>query len=262
VVAGIDATEHPERIRRITGLAGQFAAVDATMTGRENLLVVGRLYGLTRAEAAANAEQVLHQLGLEGVADRRVATYSGGLRRRIDLGASLVGRPRLLLLDEPTTGLDPRSRNHLWEAIRQMVEHGTDVLLTTQDLDEADQLAQRVVIIDHGRAIAQGTPGELKALAGRDMVEVRGHGPADLEALSRALAPIGSGEPRVDATTNRVTVPVTDGTAALAAAAQRLGTLAVEVDDIALRRPTLDEVFLTLTGAPAAPGSDGQEEAS
>jgi ABC-2 type transport system ATP-binding protein len=165
-VAGIDVGRHPEQVRQAIGLAGQYAAVEPTMTGRENLHMVARLFGRSRRQAAASTEAVLAQLGLTDVADRLVKTYSGGLRRRLDLGASLVGAPRLLLLDEPTTGLDPRSRNQLWEAIRGLVAQGTDVLLTTQYLDEADQLASQVAIIDHGRVIARGTPAELKALAG------------------------------------------------------------------------------------------------
>ncbi|HZM38258.1 MAG TPA: ATP-binding cassette domain-containing protein, partial [Acidimicrobiales bacterium] len=168
-VAGIDALRRPEQVRRVIGLAGQYAAVEPAMTGRENVVMVARLYGQTRRQARANAAVVLDQLGLTEAADRPVSTYSGGMRRRLDLGASLVGAPRLLLLDEPTTGLDPRSRNELWDAIRSMVRAGTDVLLTTQYLDEADQLAQRVVIVDKGRVIADGTPGELKSRAGRDV---------------------------------------------------------------------------------------------
>ena len=258
-VAGIDAIRHPGRVRRLIGLAGQFAAVDPAMTGRENVAMVARLYGQPARQATANTAAVLAQLGLEEVADRPVKTYSGGLRRRLDLGASLVGAPRLLLLDEPTSGLDPRSRNQLWDAIRGLAARGTDVFLTTQYLDEADQLAQRVAIIDHGRVIAHGTPSELKALAGRDVVEVRARRSGDLPALARALAPVGSGEPRVDAITGRVAGPVAGGRTSIAAAVRALGGLDVEVDDIALRRPTLDEVFLTLTGAPAGPGQGNEE---
>jgi ABC-2 type transport system ATP-binding protein len=263
-VAGIDAAAQPERIRQVIGLAGQFAAVDPSLTGRENVHMVARLVGLSRHDAADRTAAVLAQLGLDDVADRHVKTYSGGLRRRLDLGACLVGAPRLLLLDEPTTGLDPRSRSQLWEAVRGLVADGTDVLLTTQYLDEADQLAHKVAIVDHGRVIAHGTPGQLKALAGRDVIEVRARRGVDLTGLARALAAVGSGEPRVDATSDRVTVPVTDGPAAMVAALQALRAShdetedAIGVDDIALRRPTLDEVFLTLTGAPA--GTDPQEE--
>jgi ABC-2 type transport system ATP-binding protein len=262
-VAGIDAARHPERVRRVIGLAGQYAAVEPAMTGRENLRMVARLFGHSRRQAAVNTDAVLARFGLEDVAGRQVKTYSGGLRRRLDLGASLVGAPRLLLLDEPTTGLDPRSRNGLWESIRDLVVRGTDVLLTTQYLDEADQLASQVAIIDHGRVIAGGTPAELKALAGQDMIEVRAHRPADLPDLARALESIGSDRPRVDAGTNRVSVPVTGGRSAIASAVQALAGLDVEVDDIGFRRPTLDEVFLTLTGAPAqTTNGDRQESAT
>ena len=230
-VAGVDALRHPERVRRLIGLAGQYAAVEQAMTGRENLRMVARLFGHDRRRRA-HADAVLEQLGLSEAADRLVRTYSGGMRRRLDLGASLVGAPRLLLLDEPTTGLDPRSRNELWDAIRALVATGTDVLLTTQYLDEADQLAHRIVIVDHGRVIADGTPGELKSLAGRDVVEVRARREADLPALVAALAPLGVGEPRTDAATNRVTVPVEIGRAAVAAGAV--------LDDIAVESTTSD----------------------
>jgi ABC-2 type transport system ATP-binding protein len=249
-VAGIDALRRPEQVRRVIGLAGQYAAVEPAMTGRENVVMVARLYGQTRRQARANTAVVLDQLGLTDAADRPVSTYSGGMRRRLDLGASLVGAPRLLLLDEPTTGLDPRSRNELWEAIRSMVRAGTDVLLTTQYLDEADQLAQRVVIVDKGRVIAEGTPGELKSRAGRDVVEIRVHRPEDLTVVATSLGRLGVEAPRVDAGTHRVTIPVAGGRAVIAEAIRALDALAVEVDDIGLRRPTLDEVFLTLTGSP------------
>ena len=255
-VAGIDALAHPARVRRAIGLAGQFAAVEEAMTGRENLRMVARLFGHDRRSAARNAAAVLDQLGLAEAGDRLVRTYSGGMRRRLDLGASLVGAPRLLLLDEPTTGLDPRSRNELWEAIRALVAAGTDVLLTTQYLDEADQLAQRVVIVDHGRVIADGTPGELKTRAGRDVVEVHARRPGDLGRLAEALAAIGVEAPRTDAPGRRVTVPVATGPAAVTAAVRAVEGLDIEVDDIGLRRPTLDEVFLTLTGRQADADAD------
>ena len=189
-VDGVDVVRHPERVRRVIGLAGQYAAVEEAMTGRENLDMVARLFG-HRATARANADAVLAQLGLTDAADRLVRTYSGGMRRRLDLGASLVGAPRLLLLDEPTTGLDPRSRIDLWDAIRGLVAHGTDVLLTTQYLDEADQLASQVVIIDHGRVIAEGTPTELKSRRPR---RHRGPRPSGRRPgrPGRRLAPIGT----------------------------------------------------------------------
>jgi ABC-2 type transport system ATP-binding protein len=255
-VDGIDVTQHPERVRRIIGLAGQYAAVEEAMTGRENLDMVARLFGHDRHTARANADAVLAQLGLTDAADRLVRTYSGGMRRRLDLGASLVGAPRLLLLDEPTTGLDPRSRIELWDAIRGLVANGTDVLLTTQYLDEADQLASQVIIIDRGRVIAEGTPGQLKARAGREVIEVHAHRADDLGELAGALARIGTESPRLDHATRRVSVPVVGGRQAITGAVEALDLLGVEVDDIALRRPTLDEVFLTLTGAPMDAPSD------
>ncbi len=251
-VDGIDAVRQPAKVRRIIGLAGQHAAVEEAMTGRENLRMVARLFGLDRRTAAANADAVLATLGLTDAADRLVRTYSGGMRRRLDLGASLVGSPRLLLLDEPTTGLDPRSRLELWDAIRSLVAVGTDVLLTTQYLDEADNLADRIVIIDHGRVIAEGAPAELKAQAGRDVVEIHGRRVEDLGPLAEAVTSIGSEEPRIDHSSRRVTVPVDSGTAAVTAAVRAVEELGVEIDDIGLRRPTLDEVFLTLTGRPSA----------
>ncbi len=262
-VAGIDALRRPEQVRRVIGLAGQYAAVEPAMTGRENVNMVARLYGQTRRQARANTAVVLDQLGLTDAADRPVSTYSGGMRRRLDLGASLVGAPRLLLLDEPTTGLDPRSRNELWEAIRSMVRAGTDVLLTTQYLDEADQLAQRVVIVDKGRVIADGSPGELKSRAGRDVVEIRVHDAADVSVVAQSLGRLGDEAPRVDTGTNRVTIPAAGGRAVIAEAIRVLDALAVEVDDIGLRRPTLDEVFLTLTGSPIdADQSDSTDDST
>jgi ABC-2 type transport system ATP-binding protein len=255
-VAGHDARLHPREVRRVIGLAGQYAAVEPSLSGRENLQMVARLYGHDRRQAAANATAVLDQLGLRDAADRRVSTYSGGMRRRLDLGATLVGAPRLLLLDEPTTGLDPHSRNELWDAIRRLVDGGTDVLLTTQYLEEADQLAHYVVIVDHGRVISTGTPDALKRRAGRDVVEVRAGTQRDVPTLVDILAPLGVEPPRVDTATHTVTVPVTRGRSAIAAAVRRLDDHDMAVDDIGLRRPTLDEVFLALTGAPATASPD------
>jgi ABC-2 type transport system ATP-binding protein len=247
-VYGFDAVQQPECVRRLIGFAGQSAAVEGAMTGRENLEMVARLYGQDRRAARASSAALLHQLGLDNAADRLVRTYSGGMRRRLDLGAGLVGAPQLLLLDEPTTGLDPRSRIQLWDSIRQLVQGGTDVLLTTQYLDEADQLAGRIVIIDHGRVIADGTPAELKTLAGTDVIEIHTHDSAQLAAAADALRRLASDEPVVDAATRRVYVSVADGTRNLTAAVRALEEHGVTVDDIALRRPTLDEVFLALTG--------------
>jgi ABC-2 type transport system ATP-binding protein len=251
-VAGIDAVAEPERVRRLIGLAGQYAAVEPTMTGRENLEMVARLFGLRRRDARAAAERVLHDFDLDDAADRAVKTYSGGMRRRVDLGASMVGTPRLLLLDEPTTGLDPRSRNELWEAIRTLVERGTDVLLTTQYLDEADHLATDIVIVDRGRVVASGTPAELKARVGGDVVELHVRDDRELAGAGRALTLLGTEPPQVDSATRRVSVRVERGSENLRDALRALDATDIEVDDITLRRPTLDEVFLTLTGKESA----------
>src|SRR4249919_3963461 len=195
-VAGHDVWREPEAVRRTIGLAGQFAAVEPALSGRENLEMVARLFGQDRRAARANSTEVLDRLGLAEDGDRLVRTYSGGMRRKLDLGASLVGTPRLLLLDEPTTGLDPRSRIELWDAIRALVERGTDVLLTTQYLDEADHLASWVVIIDHGRTVAAGTPAELKQRAGRSVVEVHVRAREDLTRVAVALGGLDGGSPQ------------------------------------------------------------------
>ena len=250
-VAGIDAIADPHAVRRAIGLAGQHAAVEGALTGRENLVMVARLFGHDRRRAQRAADAVLEQLGLADVGGRLARGYSGGMRRRLDLGASLVGAPRLLLLDEPTTGLDPRSRIELWDAIRNLVANGTDVLLTTQYLEEADQLADQIVIIDHGTAIATGTPGELKSRAGRDRVEIRVRHPHDLEAARAVLAPLGVEAPQVDEPNRRVAVGVEHGTDRLSEAIRALAEHGVAIDDVGLRRPTLDEVFLAITGRPA-----------
>jgi ABC-2 type transport system ATP-binding protein len=247
-VGGFDAARQPEQVRRLIGLAGQTAAVEGAMTGRENLELIARLYGQGRRRAQASASSVLARLGLTDAGGRLVRTYSGGMRRRLDLGASLVGSPRLLLLDEPSTGLDPRSRIELWDAIRSLVQDGTDVLLTTQYLEEADQLAGRIVIIDHGRVIADGTPAELKSLAGRDVIDVHTHDATQLAVVAGALERVGADEPVVDHANRRVSVAVDDGTTKLTLALRALDDDRISVDDIALRRPSLDEVFLALTG--------------
>ncbi|MDQ2825701.1 MAG: ATP-binding cassette domain-containing protein [Actinomycetota bacterium] len=262
-VAGIDAIKEPDRVRRAIGLAGQSAAVEGAMSGRENLELVGRLFGHDARQAKASADIVLDLLGLTESAGRLVRTYSGGMRRKLDLGASLVGAPELLLLDEPTTGLDPRSRNDLWDAIRALVAAGTDVLLTTQYLDEADQLAARIAIIDHGKVIADGTPDELKSRAGIDVVQIHVADPAELDRAIAALTPLGCEPPRVDRPTRSVAVPVETGSARLLDAVRALDGIGVAVSDIGLRRATLDEVFLSLTGRPADaepdPGTDGSD---
>jgi ABC-2 type transport system ATP-binding protein len=247
-VAGHDARRDPAAVRRVIGLAGQFAAVEPAMTGRENLEMVARLFGRTGREAKAAAGSVLEQLGLVEAADRLARTYSGGMCRRLDLGASLVGTPRLLLLDEPTTGLDPRSRTELWDAIRGLVAGGTDVLLTTQYLDEADQLASEVVIIDHGRAVAAGTPSELKRRIGGNVVEIHVARAGDLPRVAEMMERLQSGAVRTDEATRRVSVGVESGSAGLMSALRSLQDAGVAVEDVGMRQPNLDEVFLALTG--------------
>ena len=249
-VDGIDALRKPAKVRQLIGLAGQFAAVEEAMTGRENLEMVGRLFGLSREAANAAAVRVLDQMQLTADADRLVRTYSGGMRRRIDLGISLTGTPRLLLLDEPTTGLDPISRLQLWDTIRGLVAAGTDILLTTQYLDEADRLASDIVIIDHGTVIAAGTPAELKTRAGDDMIEVHVREAGHLPRVSAVLATIGH-DARIDAPQRRAYVSVGEGSSRLMDALRVLDAHGITVEDISLRRPTLDEVFLSLTGTPA-----------
>jgi ABC-2 type transport system ATP-binding protein len=251
-VAGHDVRRNPAAVRRVIGLAGQFAAIEPAMTGRENLEMVARLFGRSGREAKAAAASVLEQLGLAGDGDRLARTYSGGMRRRLDLGASLVGTPRLLLLDEPTTGLDPRSRMELWDAIRALVAAGTDVLLTTQYLDEADHLASQVVIIDHGRAVAAGTPAELKRRIGGNVVEIHVAHAADLPRAAEMLTRVHDGAVSTDEGSRRVTVGVDSGSDGLMRALRSIEDAGVALEDIAMRQPNLDEVFLALTGHEAA----------
>jgi daunorubicin resistance ABC transporter ATP-binding subunit len=255
-VAGIDAVADPRRVRRIIGLAGQYASVEPAMTGRENIEMVARLFGLDKRAAKKASGEVLELLNLSDAGDRLVRTYSGGMRRRLDLGASLVGRPHLLLLDEPTTGLDPASRIDLWEAIRSLVAEGTDVLLTTQYLEEADQLARDVVIIDHGRVIAAGTPDELKGRAGRDVIEVRPRRAEHLVEVEQVLASVAAEPPHLNTDTQLAWAPVDGGGEQLTAVVRMLDDRSIEFDDIGLRRPTLDEVFIALTGKPAEPTTE------
>ncbi|WP_380163905.1 ATP-binding cassette domain-containing protein [Jannaschia sp. R86511] len=243
-VAGIDAVRQPQRVRRAIGLAGQYAAVEPVLTGRENLRMVARLFGHGRRQAGSAADAVLDQLGLSQAGDRPVQTYSGGMRRRLDLGASLVGAPRLLLLDEPTTGLDPRSRIELWRAIEALVAQGTDMILTTQYLEEADRLADRIAIIDRGRLVASGTAHELKSRVGQDVIDAKIRDANDLRKAAEALGP----EASIDAGESRVARPADGGPEQLVTAVQALCRAGIALDDIALRRPTLDDVFLTLTG--------------
>jgi daunorubicin resistance ABC transporter ATP-binding subunit len=250
-VAGLDVRSEPGLVRGVIGLAGQSASVEPAMTGRENLDFIARLFGLDRRQARAAASAVLERLDLVDATDRLVRTYSGGMRRRLDLGASLVGNPKLLLLDEPTAGLDPRGRMELWSAIRNLVSDGTDVLLTTQYLEEADQLARHVVIIDHGRAIAGGTPSELKRRVGRDVLEVRPRQTSHVPAVEEVLGLVTDEPARADLDTGTVSVTAVRGAEQLTEALRFLAERQITVDDIGLRRPSLDEAFLALTGRDA-----------
>jgi ABC-2 type transport system ATP-binding protein len=260
LVAGHDAHRNPAAVRRVIGLAGQFAAVEPAMTGRENLEMVASLFGLSRRAAKASASAVLEQLSLTDAGDRLARTYSGGMRRRLDLGASLVGAPRLLLLDEPTTGLDPRSRIELWDAIRALVQSGTDVLLTTQYLDEADHLAHQIVIVDHGRAVAAGTPAQLKQRIGGNVIEVHVRDHRDVATIAEVLGRLGEGVAQIDQASRRVSVRVDSTDDRQMTALQSLHATGIELDDVTMRQPNLDEVFLTLTGQ--RPDDDHDETAA
>jgi ABC-2 type transport system ATP-binding protein len=252
-VAGVDVVHDPKTVRSLIGLAGQFAAVDETLSGRENLVLVGRLYGVPRREARARASEVLERLGLTDAGDRLVRTYSGGMRRRLDLGASLVGHPLVLIMDEPSTGLDPRSRIELWSLIDDFVDAGTTLLLTTQHLEEADRLADRIAVIERGRLIAEGTPDELKQRIGGDVLEVRATRPTDVERLVNLLIGLGTGHPVADMRSQSVTLPTSERVQTLLAAARRIEESGIPVADLGVRRPSLDDVFLTVTGAAADP---------
>lgn len=240
----------------MVGLTGQYASVDENLTGAENLLFIGRLLGLPRADAKARANELLGTFNLADAADRAAKTYSGGMRRRLDLAASLVGRPRLLYLDEPTTGLDPRGRNELWDLVRGLVSGGVTVLLTTQYLDEADQLADDIVVIDHGRVIATGTPEELKAKTGSQTLAVRPVSPADLPTVISVVGELANVQP--DVSGQLVTAQVSDPSM-LPAVVRRLDDAGVVVNELSLRGSSLDEVFLALTGHPAEPSNDSTE---
>jgi ABC-2 type transport system ATP-binding protein len=248
VVAGIDVLKHPNEVRRSIGLSGQFAAVDEYLTGRENLQMVGRLYQMKARAAKARAVELLEQFNLTDAADRPAKTYSGGMRRRLDLAAALVVSPPVMFMDEPTTGLDPRNRQQLWEVIKQLVSGGTTLLLTTQYLEEADHLAHEIAVVDHGRVIARGTSDQLKARTGGERVEVVVHEREHIPTAREVLSGFGKGETSVVEHTRKLTVPVTGGAKLLAEIIRELDTRGIEIDDIGLRRPTLDDVFLSLTG--------------
>ena len=261
-VAGVDVREDPQGVRERIGLSGQYAAVDEHLTGFENLDMVGRLYHLGRRASRERSRELLGLFGLADAGDRPVKTYSGGMRRRLDLAAALVAAPSVLFLDEPTTGLDPRSRSGMWDVIRDLVAQGTTLLLTTQYLEEADRLADEIVVIDRGTIIAQGTADSLKAQVGGERVEVVVERAGDLPLASAALAEVAVGEVLVDEHTRRLTAPVSGGAGALMAALRRLDANDVPLLDVGVRRPTLDDVFLTLTGhsAEAASEEEGGEE--
>jgi len=255
-VAGLDVATQAAELRERIGLAGQYAAIDENLTGSENLVMVGRLYGMSRGAAKARAGELLGNFELDDAAGRPAKTYSGGMRRRLDLAAALVAKPQILFLDEPTTGLDPRSRLALWTTIEELVAEGRTVLLTTQYLDEADRLADAIAVIDRGRVIAEGTPDELKDRVGGERIEVHLADAADAVRAAEALEELSDEPPAVDGAA--ITVPVRERSGAIVAAVRRLDDAGVDVDDIALRRPTLDDVFLALTGHVAEDG--GSEE--
>ncbi len=257
-VAGHDVLRDPQAVRTRIGLSGQYAAVDENLTGRENLWMFGRLYQLPGAEARRRADELLERFGLGDAANRVAKTYSGGMRRRLDLAGALVGRPRLLFLDEPTTGLDPRSRLGMWDVIRDQVREGTTLLLTTQYLEEADELADEIAVVDHGRIIALGTADELKTSVGGERIEVVVHRRDDLARAVELLAPGGGAS--VDEHTRRVTIAAGGRAQQLVDVVRLLGEASIGIDDVGLRRPTLDDVFLTLTGHAAEEDADLEQD--
>jgi ABC transporter DrrB family efflux protein len=262
-VFGRDVVRDAAGVREMLGLTGQFAAVDEILTGRENLQMFGRLFDLSAADARRRANELLERFDLADAADRPARTYSGGMRRRLDLASSLLTRPRVLFLDEPTTGLDPRSRNEIWSVVRELVREGTTLLLTTQYLEEADQLAEQIAVIDHGRMIAQGTGSELKDRVGGQILEVELVRPAERDKARAALAGIGCGEPEPGERLAQLTLPAPrDGLEMIEDAASALRAAEIAVSDLGLRRPTLDDVFLQLTGAPPSENGAGPEVAT
>ena len=262
-VFGRDVVHDAAGVRELLGLTGQFAAVDEMLTGRENLEMFGRLFDLSAADARRRATALLERFDLADAADRLARTYSGGMRRRLDLASSLLTRPRVLFLDEPTTGLDPRSRNEIWSVVRELVREGTTLLLTTQYLEEADQLADQIAVIDHGRVIAQGTGSELKDRVGGQILEVELVNAAERDNARTALAGIGCGEPEPGERLAQLTIPAPrDGLEMIEDAASALRKAEIAVSDLGLRRPTLDDVFLQLTGAPPSENGAGAEVAT
>ncbi len=247
-VAGYDITRQAQQLRSVIGLSGQYASVDENLTGRENLTMFGRLYQLPKTEARKRASDLLEEFDLASAADRPAKTYSGGMRRRLDLASALIGQPRVLFLDEPTTGLDPRSRMRMWDIIRESVRGGMTVLLTTQYLEEADELADSIAVVDAGKIIARGTADELKSQIGGERIEVVVRYPADLTRANELLTRYGDDECTVDRHTRRLTIPAHGGAERLVQVVRDLDEASIAIDDIGLRRPTLDDVFLTLTG--------------
>ncbi|MBV9451621.1 MAG: ATP-binding cassette domain-containing protein [Streptosporangiaceae bacterium] len=247
-VGGFDVRTDGQRVRSIIGLAGQYAAVDELLTGRENLELAGIWYHLPKRECRHRAQAMLERLALTDAADRQVKTYSGGMRRRLDIGASLIADPPILFLDEPTTGLDPRSRNELWQFIKDRVDAGTTVLLTTQYMEEAEHLANRIVVIDKGKVIAEGTADQLKEHTGGATLEIRLADQRDVERAAALLAEVSKSEPRTEPEQRRISIPAGQGIEMLLDVGRRLQQAGIALDDLGIRRPTLDEVFLSLTG--------------
>jgi len=257
-VGGFDVISQPDEVRSVIGLTGQYAAVDEYLTGRENLELFGRLFHLSKLDAAKRATELLDRFDLSDAADRGIKGYSGGMRRRLDLAASLIGRPNVLFLDEPTTGLDPRSRQGMWSVIEDLVSDGTTVLLTTQYLEEADQLANRIVVLDHGNVIAKGTSNELKSQVGGDRIEIVVESSADVATAANLIQEFGSAPAKIEEVVKTVLLPVAGGSTAIVNIVRKLDENKIAIADIALRRPTLDDVFLSLTGH----ATEGNEESS
>jgi ABC-2 type transport system ATP-binding protein len=259
-VLGLDVVRDAQRLRRLIGLSGQYAAVDENLTGRENLWMFGRLYQLPSSTAKERAEELLGQFALGDAGGRIVKTYSGGMRRRLDLASALIGRPRLLFLDEPTTGLDPRGRLGMWDVIRGQVRQGSTLLLTTQYLEEADALADVIAVVDTGKIIARGTADELKSQVGGERIEVVVRNPAELSTARDVIARCCLADPSMDTNARKLTAPAEGGPLQLASVIRALGDAGIEMDDVGLRRPTLDDVFLTLTGHAAEMAETSTDE--